>query len=171
MKRKIVVIVGSQKDLNQCGGGLILLQTAQNRANVSVHVKSVHRHTKKLHWLLGSLAEESSAVEIVIIAGAGKAAHLPGCADAYLRYHLRNPLINVIGVAFEGNTKDDNLAARLSITQVPGTQARYAGFGSNGFMTACKMALNDPLTKIHLPDIPQDLDLTLAQALELTGAQ
>ena len=165
MKRKIVIILGSKNDLKQCAKGLKLLP---GETNVSIHVRSVHRHTRKLHWLLDSLAEENpDDVEIVIIAGAGKAAHLPGCVDTYLRYHLRNKNINVIGVAFEGDTKEDSLAARLSITQVPGTQVRYAGLGKAGFSSACLTALKEPLAEIKLPDIPPCLDLSLTQAIEL----
>lgn len=163
-KRKIVIIVGSENDLPQCAKGLKLLS---GTPNVSVYVRSVHRHTKKLHWLLDSLAGDDPEVEIVIIAGAGKAAHLPGCVDAYLRYHLRNQNINVIGVAFEGKTKEDNLAASLSITKVPETQVRYAGLGKTGFSKACTMALEDPLAEIKLPDIPSYRDLSLSQAIEL----
>lgn len=160
--KKIVVIVGSKNDLKQCLKGLELL--GQGQAKVSVYVRSVHRHVGKLLWLLESL-QEADDVD-VIIAGAGKAAHLPGCVDAFLRYHLGNTRINVIGVAFKSDDKKDNLASVLSITQVPYTQVLYAGEGKAGFKKACEMALQE-LPAIKRVEAPEALDLSLLQAIEI----
>lgn len=171
-KRKIVVILGSKNDLKQCAKGLNTLATYvdQGQADVQIHVRSVHRHPKQLHWLLECLvAERDSGVEIVIIAAAGGAAHLPGCVDAYLRYYLKNITIQVIGVGLKAKgSLINSLAARLSITQVPKTQVNYAGLGKAGFSKACAMAMK-PLIKIELPDVPPVLNLTLTQAIELAN--
>lgn len=172
MKRKIVIIIGSKNDLKQCLKGLELLgqRAAEKNSGVSVnvYVRSVHRHVGKLLWLLESL-QEAGDVD-VIIAGAGKAAHLPGCVDAFLRYHLGDTRINVIGVAFEGKDKKDNLASVLSITQVPYTQVLYAGEGKTGFKKACEAALQE-LPAIKRLEAPEALDLTLLQAIELANQE
>lgn len=168
--RKIVVIVGSKNDLKQCVSGLILLRdfVKKGLAKVTVHVKSVHRHTEKLLSLLRGLSVGGATD--VIIAGAGKAAHLPGCVDGYLRNYLKDSKIQVIGVAFEGKSKKDNKAAALSITHVPGRQLIYAGLGNDGFENACHMACvytEADWPTIELKEPPPDLDLTLEQAYEL----
>ena len=101
----------------------------------------------------------------VIIAGAGKAAHLPGCIDAYLRNHLHDKRITVIGVGFTNKNPQDNQAAALSITQVPGTQVLFAGLGSAGFYNACITACERELPAIKLLEIPPELDMALDQAI------
>ncbi len=151
------------------------LQEQQTKGLVHVYrayVKSTHRHKKKLLWLLDSLhyADPEKKVD-VIIAGAGKAAALPGDIDAYLRNELGDTSIKVVGVAFKSKTKGDDEAAALSITKVPGTQVTYAGQGEAGFLKACKMALDDSLPEIHLAEIPPSLDLNLAQFIELAEQQ
>lgn len=168
-KRKIVIILGSESDLPQCLKGLLWLKEQKAVLEI-VYIRSQHRHTEQLQWLLKSLnqAEDENTVD-VIIAGAGWAAVLPGCIDAFLRYRLRNTSIRVIGVAFwAGLIK--TLAAILSITQVPGTQMRYSGWwGSYGFLRACKMAVEGPLWNIELKKAPPTEDLSLGRAIELAG--
>lgn len=168
--RNIVVIVGSKNDLKQCVSGLNTLRdfVKQGLAKVAVYVKSIHRHTEKLLELLRALSAEGTTD--VIIAGAGKAAHLPGCVDAYLRYQLKDQNIKVVAVAFESETKKDNKAAALSITCVPGSQVIFAGLGSEGFGNGCHMACvyaEADWPTIELKEPPPDLDLTLEQAYEL----
>jgi len=173
MKRKIVIILGSKSDLKQCAKGLGALATHMNRDEVEVvgvYVKSIHRHTEALLKLLRALS--AAGQTDVIIAAAGKAAHLPGCIDAYLRNHLRDTNITVIGVGFEGETEQDNLAAKLSITQVPGTQVIFAGQGSEGFYGACLTACEaQEFPVITLKEIPPDLEMTLDEACQLATAQ
>lgn len=166
--KHLVVIVGSENDLKHCAEGLSTLYAISSlgRIIVNVHVKSVHRHTEKLLALLRAYSATGQIDSI--IAGAGKAAHLPGCIDAYLRNHLGDTKIHVIGVAFTSGNKLDDEAAVLSITQVPGTQVIYAGQGSQGFKKACQMAsVAKNLPEITLAAIPPDMNLTLDQARAL----
>lgn len=168
-KRNIVVIIGSKNDLKQCRTGFIYLQSMQSQEVievVAVHVKSIHRHTEKLLKLLR--AYDTMGDIDVIIAGAGKAAHLPGCIDAYLRNHLLDTKTVVIGVGFLNEDEQDNLASALSITQVPGTQVLYAGQGGDGFLNACITACERSLPEIKAKEVPKDLDLTLQQAYEIS---
>lgn len=170
--KNIVVIVGSKNDLKQCVRGLDVLATyaSQDQIKVTVHVKSVHRHTERLQYLLRTLSKADETD--VIIAGAGKAAALPGFVDGYLRNYIKDGKIMVLGVAFTGGNDLDNTAAILSITQVPGTQVIYAGQGSDGFKNACAMACekNDfPAIALNA-EIPPDLNLLLDQAIKLAQA-
>ncbi|MDO8667694.1 MAG: AIR carboxylase family protein [bacterium] len=173
MKIRILVIVGSKSDLPQCKDGLAELtkQVSQGLAEVTVLVMSCHRHTEKLLARL-RMVSATDSVDF-IIAAAGKAAALPGVADSYLRYELKNDKVRVIGVAFtSGNDNTDNLAAALSITQVPGTQVIFAGQGPEGFLFACLMARGDiPLPSIIIPEAPPSLDLSLAEALQMATAK
>ena len=75
-----------------------------------------------------------------MIAGAGKAAALPGILSSLLLY--QNKRIPVIGVAFEGKTAEETLAAKLSIEQTPSDtivldENHKAFFGPTGFFGAC----------------------------------
>lgn len=175
--RHIVVIVGSENDLPQCLKGLkwLRLLRAQCHVRITVHVKSVHRHTSSLTWLLDKLSSERrSEDETVIIAGAGMAAALPGFVDAYLRYHLGDTKISVIGVAFCGKGLlgiIDTIAAWLSIIQTPKTQVRFAGIGKWGFLKAARLAYNGSLPEIKLAEIPSAQELGLEQAIELAEMQ
>jgi len=73
-----------------------------------------------------------------------------GFCDGYLRNHLGDHGIAVIGVALKGKSKEDDQAAILGIKQVPDTQVLYAGQGESGFLKACLMAVNSELPEIKL---------------------
>lgn len=167
MKKKIVVVIDSERNLGQCVKGLKLLGEAAADATNGVSVTGVYIRNawccSKFLWLLASLNEAD--VDTVIV-GASQVAHLPCCADAYLRNHLRNDQIQVIGVAFEGETKKDSLAAQLAITQYPETQVRFAGLGKKGFTKACQLALNGSLPPLTLPNRAPEPDFTLATAID-----
>lgn len=85
MIRKIGVILGSQSDLPQCLGGLTLLQRACEAEKIELHgrlvqISSIHRATEHILKQL-SLYHLSNNPPDVLIAGAGRAAHLPGMLD------------------------------------------------------------------------------------------
>lgn len=156
--RRIVVIVGSDSDLPQCGAGLEVLLGSEGQGVVRVfpvYTISVHRNMLELFAFLSDRHTQQDVD--VIIAGAGWAAHLPGMIDAYLRYTLVNTRIVVVGVAFED--RHDELhtqAAELSISEVPGTQVVYrdaAGqfVGADGFRRACVLAAQGGLPVLRVP--------------------
>lgn len=155
--RKIAVVMGSDSDLPQCVAGLEYLQERGNegRINVrSVETRSVHRNMEALFtWLYGIRVHFDPDV---ILAGAGMAAHLPGMLDARLRYSLSDTKIVVIGVAFENDQDPGTLAAKLSISHVPGTQVVWHDnqgqfVGPDGFYRACVVAADGGLPQIALP--------------------
>lgn len=169
--RKIAVIAGSKSDLRQCLEGLEYLKNNKDVEIQYVYIRSQHRNTLEAQVLLQHLSKEKFDC---IITGAGWANHLSGCSDAYLRYTLQDNHLVVIGVAFEvGDEKRDN-AARLSISEVPGTQVIYKDeggqfFGAIGFLRACRYAATRQLPIPRIPDAKPIGNLTLDEAIELAS--
>lgn len=160
--RRIAIILGSTSDFAQCRKAIPILKNAENTGKIElitpkkedkIIVASIHRHKNYLlHKVLPYLIEQGVTV---IICGAGWAAHLPGMVDSHLRYDLRNNTVSVIGVAFEDvNQPIHTIAAMLSITDVPSTNVIFDGnhVGSDGMCYACKIAINEKLPPITLPN-------------------
>lgn len=158
-KRRILVIVGSDSDMVQCHAGLMALMEGVRDELVEmvrdgVLTMSVHRNHEQLVQLLRELHDNDE--KLVIIAGAGWAAHLPGMIDAILNYELKNDRIVVIGVGFEDKENSRHtLAAELSISEVPGTRVLYKDaighfVGPMGFYRACIYAVRGELPEIKI---------------------
>jgi len=159
-RRTIAIIHGSDSDLDQMLEGLeyLFAKVVAGLADVLwVDCTSQHRHTPLVEENLKAYHE--APVELcpdVLIIGAGWAAHLPGCSDAFLRYTLQDDQIVVYGVAFEDlKCPRHTQAAELSITEVPGTQVVFKGIGSAGFLQACIDAVKEDLPTIVLKDAPE----------------
>jgi hypothetical protein len=183
--RKVAIIIGSKSDLRQCYRGFQFLQEHREDIKViKVHIRSQHRHTFDTQAILDKYANMQNGPDAIII-GAGWANHLTGCSDAFLRYSLKNDKISVFGVAFadlsdspEADREARNQAAKLSISEVPGTQVIYHDlknkrkernnvfFGETGFLDACWNAAYYDLPKIELKEAPPIEDLSLEDALE-----
>jgi 5-(carboxyamino)imidazole ribonucleotide mutase len=103
---KVAVVMGSDSDFAVLKGCIKLLK--QFEVEVSVSVCSAHRTPDKAAELAKSAEEDGFDV---IIAAAGKAAHLPGVLAAY------TPL-PVIGIPIKSSTLD-GLDSLLSIVQMP----------------------------------------------------
>jgi len=167
--RRIWVVVGSDSDLLQCTEGIEYLQS-EGRP-VQVWTMSIHRNTQEVLEFLSCRSHWSDAD--ILIVGAGWANHLTGTCDAYLRHTLRDDRIVVIGVAFEDhNSQIHTLAAELSITEVPGTQVAFKDesdevfVGADGFLRACKFAVNGELPQIKLPDLRPPHERSLQATLD-----
>lgn len=175
--RIIAVIVGSTSDLPQCQAGLELLKSREATGNIKVegvYVRSIHRMTEQTLQLVRDLAPRVD----VLITGAGWANHLTGTVDAYLRYMLRNDTVVVLGVAFgDPDYEILSTAAKLSISEVPGTQVVFRGsgnkqfFGGEGFTDACVLAAIGALPKIELPPLKEPIDFTVEAALQFIREQ
>jgi phosphoribosylcarboxyaminoimidazole (NCAIR) mutase len=173
--RFITIIVGSKNDLKQCFKGLKwLFEHGEEVLVKRIHVASQHRHTLKVQEILTNEVEslKGTAPTDAIIVGAGWANHLTGCCDAFLRFHLKNATIPVIGVAFEDREKDLHTeAAILSITQVPGTQVIFEDadgqfVGEDGFLAACEFAAQGKFPQLVLKEPPESMDFSIAEALQ-----
>jgi len=166
-KRRIAVIAGSRNDIiknNRAGMDYLREKVKQGLIEVvGVHVRSCHRHPRQTRKLVKKYSDMKNID--VIIAEAGKAAHLPGYIDSYLRNELSDTQIMVVGVGLPGKSVKDNLAAEFSITEVPSTQVIYAG---QKFLDGCIIACEKPLPILKLGDIPPADDFTLDEAHAIT---
>ncbi len=166
--RKIGIIIGSESDLDQCVEGLEYLNELSEAGKIEISntiIASLHRNTKFVLDTTRVTAEQNIDV---LIAGAGWANHLTGTVDAYLRYHLKNNKVVVVGVAFEDRSNPDHtMAAILSITQVPKTQVVFNDYvGAEGFLRACKFAVSGELPKIKSPEPKNITRVSIQKMLE-----
>jgi len=146
-------MIGSDSDLRQCLPGMEYLENKAMdgiiRNSPTVITCSIHRNTNQVLENLSRLAVLDTDCLIV---GAGMANHLSGTADAFLRNSLKNDRMVIIAVAFRHNEEINTRAAVLSITQVPGHQMVYNDYvGEEGFLEACKFAVEGTLPKITIP--------------------
>ncbi len=135
-RRKIHVVVGSESDLPQIVRGVDSMRVV---ADVGVSAISCHRNPDELRRFV---RDELTTTDVVI-AGAGKAAALPGIIKSYL-CELGSH-VPVIGVALDSENRKDNDAAIYSIECLPGQPVELdadgnAYFGPIGFMKACSAA-------------------------------
>ncbi len=102
---KVAVIMGSKSDYPKLDEGIKLLE--KYGVEVIVRALSAHRTPKQLLSFLEEIEYDTD----VIIAAAGKAAHLPGVIASHT-------LIPVIGLPIKSSTMD-GLDSLLSIVQMP----------------------------------------------------
>jgi len=167
-KIRIGIMVGSDSDLEkQCLKGLLYLQKQADVEVVCVITASIHRNTEEV---LTFLDEQIEQVDVWII-GAGWANHLTGICAAYL-FYTKKVSTPVIGVAFrDPDSEAHTTAARLSITEVPGTQVIYEDrdgifIGEDGFRRACMRAAKGDFPDI-VPKAPKPTQVrTLSEAIE-----
>jgi len=133
-KLTVEIVIGSESDRPQIEDGLRFLG-AGRMIKFRVSVLSCHRNPSDVR----SFAETCEAN--VVTAGAGEAAALPGIIKSWL-CHFGKSHIPVIGVAFKGKDEKADMAARLSIENLPGQPVELnvsgkAYFGQRGFTEAC----------------------------------
>ncbi|MBL6466076.1 5-(carboxyamino)imidazole ribonucleotide mutase [Peptostreptococcus stomatis] len=102
---KIAVVMGSKSDLPKLESGIDLIKSYG--IEVVVRILSAHRTPMELTSFLDEIKDNTN----VIIAAAGKAAHLPGVIAA-------QTLIPVVGLPIKSSTMD-GLDSLLSIVQMP----------------------------------------------------
>lgn len=102
---KIAVIMGSKSDYPKLETGIELLE--KFGIEVVARALSAHRTPNQLMSFLKKIEEDTD----VIIAAAGKAAHLPGVIASHT-------LIPVVGLPIKSSTLD-GLDSLLSIVQMP----------------------------------------------------
>ncbi|MBC2578187.1 5-(carboxyamino)imidazole ribonucleotide mutase [Peptostreptococcus russellii] len=102
---KIAVVMGSKSDLPKLESGIELMKSFG--VEVVVRILSAHRTPVALTQFLNEIKDDTD----VIIAAAGKAAHLPGVIAA-------QTLIPVVGLPIKSSTMD-GLDSLLSMVQMP----------------------------------------------------
>ena len=137
---KVSVIMGSKSDYPKLEEGIDLLKKYQ--VDIEVRVLSAHRTPKELFNYLEEIEETTD----VIIAAAGKAAHLPGVISAHT-------LIPVVGLPIKSSTMD-GLDSLLSIVQMP-KGVPVATVTIDLGINACLMALQ--IMSIKYPKLKGDL--------------
>jgi len=152
-KAYIEVLVGSKSDIPQVEASVGLLWGANKGKRIAYkcRVMSCHRNPDHLRTLASYLADLSRKGELVrVVAGAGMAAALPGIIKSWL-VNFGAPEIPVIGVGLEGKNNEYDLAAKVSISCLPGEPVvldsrggiNRAYFGRDGFLEACYRAVHD----------------------------
>lgn len=102
---KIAVVMGSKSDLPKLESGIKFIKSYG--IGVVVRILSAHRTPEELTRFLEEIKDNTD----VIIAAAGKAAHLPGVIAA-------QTLIPVVGLPIKSSTMD-GMDSLLSIVQMP----------------------------------------------------
>ncbi len=143
-ERKIEILVGSESDLPQTEKMLEVLK-GNGRAQYRISVMSCHRNPEQLEKHARDMVTSGSNI---VIAGAGEAAQLPGVLKAVLCNKLGRPDISVLGIAFKGKNWKADMAARLSIENLPGQPVEMdedgnAYFGLEGAAAAARSAISD----------------------------
>ncbi|MEI7497763.1 MAG: hypothetical protein WCK11_00585 [Candidatus Falkowbacteria bacterium] len=139
----IGVMIDSITELPQCREGLAILDAAEKQGNIKfggLFVNSIHRNTMTVINNLIMHTAPKGAITRWIVA-AGKANHLTGTCDAYLRYAMGSQ-VPVFGAVFTNEEDPDEslLAGILSIIQVPGHQVIFDPDNPT-FEHACREAL------------------------------
>lgn len=102
---KIAVVMGSKSDLPKLESGIKFIKSYG--IEVVVRILSAHRTPEELTRFLEEIKDNTD----IIIAAAGKAAHLPGVIAA-------QTLIPVVGLPIKSSTMD-GMDSLLSIVQMP----------------------------------------------------
>ncbi len=139
---KVAVVMGSKSDCSKLEEGINLLEKYD--VEVVVRALSAHRTPKQLMSFLEEIEDNTD----VIIAAAGKAAHLPGVIASHT-------LIPVIGLPIKSSTMD-GLDSLLSIVQMP-KGIPVATVTIDLGLNAALMALQ--IMSIKYPKLKEDLKL------------
>lgn len=125
----VAVLLGSESDFDVVKDALEILR--EFGVAFRLEVTSAHRSPERTVRLVREVEAEGAAV---IIAVAGKAAHLPGVVAAHT-------LLPVVGVPVEG-AATAGLDALLSIAQMPkGVPVACMGLGKHGAANAALLAV------------------------------
>ncbi|MBC6696406.1 5-(carboxyamino)imidazole ribonucleotide mutase [Terrisporobacter mayombei] len=137
---EVAVVMGSKSDYPKLEEGINFLR--KYGVEVLVRVLSAHRTPRELEEFIKEIDEEVD----VIIAAAGKAAHLPGVIAA-------NTLIPVVGLPIKSSTMD-GLDSLLSMVQMPkGIPVATVTIDSG--LNAALMAMQ--IMSIKYPKLKEDL--------------
>lgn len=150
---KIAVVMGSKSDYPKLDKGIELLEMFG--IEVEVRALSAHRTPNQLMAFLKEIEETTD----VIIAAAGKAAHLPGVIASHT-------LIPVIGLPIKSATMD-GLDSLLSIVQMPqgipvATVTIDSGINA-ALMAAQIMSIKYPKIKEELKNYRNEMELKVLE--------
>ncbi len=150
---KVAVVMGSKSDYPKLEKGIELLEMFG--IEVVARALSAHRTPNQLMTFLKEIEEDTD----VIIAAAGKAAHLPGVIAS----HTLKP---VIGLPIKSSTMD-GLDSLLSIVQMPqgipvATVTIDSGINA-ALMSAQIMSIKYPIIKDKLINYRKEMELKVLE--------
>lgn len=152
--KKVAVIMGSDSDLPVMKDAVDKLKKFD--IPYEVHVISAHRTPSAAEQFASTAAEKGFGV---IIAGAGKAAHLGGVLAAYTT-------LPVIGVPIKTSMMG-GLDSLLSIVQMPSgipvATVGVNGAANAGILAAQMLALEDPSLAAKLTDFKAEMAQQVAE--------
>lgn len=147
--KKVAVIMGSASDLPVVQKAIAVLQEFQ--VPYEVHVYSAHRTPDEACTFSRSARANGFGV---IIAAAGKAAHLGGVIAAYTT-------LPVIGIPIKSSTMD-GLDSLLSMVQMPGgipvATVAIDGAQNAAILAAQILALSDDTLAAKLDEFKKDME-------------
>lgn len=146
--KKVAVIMGSDSDLPVVKGSIKTLRGFG--IPVEVHVMSAHRTPEKAAEFAKSAAENGFGV---IIAAAGKAAHLAGVIAAHT-------ILPVIGIPIKSSTLDglDSLLSTVQMPKgIPVATVAVDGADNAAILAAQMLALSDKTIADKLTAMKKDM--------------
>lgn len=160
--KKVAVIMGSDSDLPVVGKAIDTLKALG--IPVEAHVMSAHRTPEKAAAFAAGAAENGFGV---IIAAAGKAAHLAGVLAAHT-------ILPVIGIPVKSSTLD-GLDALLSTVQMPSgipvATVAIDGADNAAILAAQMLALSDDSIAAQLEQMKVDMEKGVAKKNEALQAK
>lgn len=152
--KKVAVILGSDSDLPVVKGCIKTLKELE--IPVEVHVISAHRTPERAAQFSRTAAENGFGV---LIAAAGKAAHLAGALAA-------NTVLPVIGIPIKSSTLD-GLDALLSTVQmpkgIPVATVAIDGADNAALLSAQMLALSDGALREKLAAARRQMAASVAE--------
>ncbi|HSQ87449.1 5-(carboxyamino)imidazole ribonucleotide mutase [Romboutsia sp.] len=151
---KVAVVMGSKSDYTKLEDGIKLLE--KFGIEVVARALSAHRTPNQLMSFMKEIEEDTD----VIIAAAGKAAHLPGVIASHT-------LIPVVGLPIKSSTLD-GLDSLLSIVQMPpgipvATVTIDSGINA-ALMASQIMSIKYPQIKQNLKDYRREMEEKVLEA-------
>lgn len=145
---KVAIVMGSKSDMPVCSPAISLLK--EFGVDVTVRILSAHRTPQDTHAFAVNAENDGFGV---IIAAAGKAAHLAGVIAAYTT-------LPVIGLPVKSSTLD-GLDSLLSMVQmpkgIPVACVAINGSENSAILAVQMLALKYPELKQKLTDYKQKL--------------
>lgn len=152
--KKVAVIMGSNSDLPVVKGALDQLRRFD--IPFEARVISAHRTPSEAEHFASTALDNGFGV---IIAAAGKAAHLAGVLAAYT-------ILPVIGLPIKSSTMD-GLDSLLSIVQMPSgvpvATVAIDGAANAGILAAQILALSDPALSLRLKEFKSQMAKEVAE--------
>lgn len=163
-KRKVAVIMGSDKNLGQCCQGLALLKKAILDNTIEFKDIVTASANSDIGALFAHLTNLAATECDVIIADA----EVANRCDSFLRYTLRNAKVAVIGVVFMDENPHRTIATTLNMREARHSSVLFDKeyVGENGFLKACFIAISGSLPEMKIKECAAIIDRNIIEAIK-----